>query len=62
MGKRVRRLRIKSGLSQAQLSKKSRITQATISRLESGAINQLKSNALKRLAVALSTTTDYLIR
>lgn len=61
LGERVRELRTRQGLNQKQLAEKAGITQATISRIENGLVNQLKSEALKRLAVALSTTVDYLI-
>lgn len=61
LGERVRELRAKQGLNQKQLAEKAGITQATISRIESGLVHQLKSEALKRLALALATTVDYLI-
>ena len=48
-------------MSQHELSIKSQISQATISRAESNLILQLKSDALRRLADALGTTTDHLV-
>lgn len=48
-------------MNQKQLADASQITQATISRIESGQVRQLKSEALKRLATALGVTVDYLI-
>ena len=49
------------GLSQSELAKKSGLSQATISRLESGKMEQLKSDAIIRLAKALDMTTDFLL-
>src|SRR5207245_6013794 len=37
------------------------ITQATISRIESGQVEELKSESLKSLATALGVTVDYLV-
>jgi transcriptional regulator with XRE-family HTH domain len=58
---KVRRLREKRGMNQKQLAEASNITQATISRIESGQVKELKSEALKRLASALGVTVDYLV-
>ncbi|HBZ87376.1 MAG: hypothetical protein A2509_12290 [Candidatus Edwardsbacteria bacterium RIFOXYD12_FULL_50_11] len=58
---KVKTQRIQLGLTQKQLAEKAAITQATISRIESGNLVQLQSNSLKRLATALNVTTDYLI-
>ena len=48
-------------MNKRQLAKASGITPATISRLESGQVRELKSEALKRLADALNVTVDYLV-
>jgi len=48
-------------MNQKQVAEASEITQATISRIESGQVKELKSEALKRLASALGVTVDYLI-
>ena len=61
LGERIKALREKRGMNQKQLAEASRITQATISRIEKGKVNQLKSEALKRLADALGSTVDYLV-
>lgn len=60
ISQRVSRLREELGMSQQVLAEQSGITQATISRLESGHVEQLKSRALARLADALHVTMDYL--
>ena len=61
LGEKIKELREKRGMNQKQLAEASRITQATISRIEKGKVNQLKSEALKRLADALGSTVDYLV-
>jgi len=61
LGKRVTELRLKKGFNQKELADASGITQATISRIESEQVHQLKSEALKRLAKALGVTVDYLV-
>jgi len=61
LGDKVRTLREKKGMNQKQLAEASGITQATISRIEKEKVNQLKSEALKRLAGALGVTIDYLV-
>jgi len=61
LGKRITELRLKKGFNQKELADASGITQATISRIESEQVHQLKSEALKRLAKALGVTVDYLV-
>lgn len=61
LGEKVKQRRERLGMNQKQLAKASGITQATISRLESGLIKELKSEALKRLARALGVTVDFLV-
>jgi transcriptional regulator with XRE-family HTH domain len=61
LGKRVAKLREEIGMNQKQLADACGLTQATISRIESEQVNELKSEALKRLAGALGVTTDFLV-
>ncbi len=61
LSEKVRVKRREMKLTQAQLAKQSGLTQATISRLESGEVTQLKSDALVRLAKALGVTVDFLV-
>jgi transcriptional regulator with XRE-family HTH domain len=58
---KVRVKRAEKGLTQAELAKQAGVTQATISRIESGELTQLMSDALKRLAAALEVTVDFLV-
>ena len=57
---KVKELRQKLGWNQATLAKKAPITQATISRIESGKVTQPKMGQLHKLADALGATIDYL--
>lgn len=61
LGEKVKELRSKKDMNQKKLADASGITQATISRIESGHVQELKSEALKRLAEALGSTVDYLV-
>ena len=61
LGERVSIYRRVKQMSQKQLALASGLTQATISRLESGEIDQLKSNALQRIARALGKSVDTLM-
>jgi transcriptional regulator with XRE-family HTH domain len=61
LGERVKERRSKLRMNQKQLAEACEITQATISRIESGKVNQLKSDALMRLAKVLGVTVDYLV-
>ncbi len=61
VGERVRRAREKLGISQRQLAEKAGTTQATVSRIESSQIKELRAGLLLRLATELRTTTDFLL-
>jgi transcriptional regulator with XRE-family HTH domain len=58
---RINASRLKLGLTQKELASKAAITQATISRLESGDLVQLQSKSLTRLAKSLNVSIDYLV-
>ncbi|WP_372367894.1 helix-turn-helix domain-containing protein [Candidatus Uabimicrobium sp. HlEnr_7] len=59
--KKVKSLREKMQITQKELAEKSEIAHATISRIESGKIKELKSEAVKRLAAALEVSVDFLL-
>lgn len=61
IGERVRNLRLAKGMNQSELANRSNLSAATISRIENGKIQQVKSEALKQLADALGVSVDYLI-
>lgn len=57
----LKRLRIEKGLSQERLSLKSKISRATISKIESGEEVEVKVSTLKALAQALEcSVADFL--
>ena len=58
---KLKNLREKKGLNQKQLAEASGVTQATISRIESGRVRQIRSDSLRRLATALGVTVDFLV-
>ena len=62
IGATVRYVRAERGLSQKELADKAGVTQATISRLESGRIKELKSDTLRLLADTLNVTSDHLMK
>jgi transcriptional regulator with XRE-family HTH domain len=60
-GEKVKVKREEKGLTQVELAKVAGLTQATISRIESGEVTQLMSENLKKLARALDLTVDFLV-
>lgn len=61
LGKTLKALRQKKSLNQKDLSSLSGVSQATISRIETGRVRQLRSAALKNLADALGVTVDFMM-
>lgn len=61
LGKTLKALRQKQSLNQKALSSLSGVSQATISRIETGRVRQLRSAALKNLADALGVSVDFLM-
>lgn len=55
VGQNLRRLREEAGWSQSELSRRSGVTVATISRIEAGKIADPQSGKLRALALALAT-------
>ena len=60
MESRLRKLRLKAGLSQADLAEMVNVHQTAVSQWETGK-NSPDVEVLKKLADILSTTTDYLL-
>ncbi len=60
LGNRIKTLREQKHMTQQELAKRTGISQATISRLEHHLMRQLKSDAMRKLAVELNTTIDFL--
>ena len=61
LGRNLKELRQKQSLNQKDLSDRSGVSQATISRIETGRVRQPGSSALKSLADALGISTDSLM-
>lgn len=61
VGNRIRELRIKRGLSVAQMLAKTNIPKPTYYRYETADAKKLPAAALKSIAKALSTTPEYLL-
>lgn len=51
---KIKEFREKEGISQVELSRKARVSRATISGLESGAINVTTTDTLSKIARALN--------
>lgn len=60
MGFKIKELREKAGLSQAELSKKSGVSQNLIARLESGSLTNTTTNTLFKIANALGVRVEQL--
>ena len=60
-GQRIKALREEKGLSQSELARQCGVAQATISRLESGALQDVQTSTARALARALGVSVDYLI-
>ena len=61
LGRTLKALRQKQSLNQKSLSALSGVSQATISRIETGRVRQLRSSALKNLADALGVSVEFLM-
>jgi transcriptional regulator with XRE-family HTH domain len=60
LGDRLRHMRTLRGWSQRELAERAGVRQALISQLESGRQQDTTSANVRRLALALSCTVDYL--
>ena len=61
LGRNLKELRQKQSLNQKDLSDRSGVSQATISRIENGQVRQPRSSALRNLADALGVSIDSLM-
>lgn len=61
IGKKIKNLRSKRGLSQNALAKKAGLRQPTLSRLEAGDASCLRTDNLAKLSSALGVSADFLI-
>ena len=61
MGRRVKRLREAKGLSQRALAGKAKVTQGLIHQLETGAIQDVRSQVVVKVAKALGVPVTELL-
>jgi transcriptional regulator with XRE-family HTH domain len=61
LGERILLLRRRKRLTQDELAAQSGVNKMTIWRLEHAAIQDVKGQVLAKMALALETTTDYLL-
>lgn len=61
LGDRIKRRRERLGLTQDQLAQKARVRRPTISELENHRRKTVSSEVLRRLAMTLGCTADYLL-
>ena len=61
LGERILLLRRRKRLTQDELAAQAGVNKMTIWRLEHGAIQDVKGQVLAHMALALETTTDYLL-
>jgi len=61
LGERIRQRRDELGLTQEQLATATGLKQFHISRIENGDIKDVKGDTLRRLALALRITSDFLL-
>jgi len=59
-GQKIRKLRENRGINQQQLAEITGLNQATISRIETGRVRDVKAECLTTLAKALGVTVGYL--
>lgn len=62
LGRSVRALRLRRGWSQARLGSASGLSRATVSRVETGDVRELRLDTFVRLAAALDARVDVLLR
>ena len=61
MGRRVKRLREAKGMSQRDLAGKAKVTQGLIHQLETGAVQDVRSQVVVKLAKALGVPVTRLL-
>lgn len=61
LGEKIRALRLKKGYSLDELSKLSKISPTTLTRIESNNFKNMPTNQLEKLAPILGTSIEYLL-
>jgi transcriptional regulator with XRE-family HTH domain len=61
IGDRIRQARLKAGLTQVELAALCGLRQGHITRIETGDIGEIKAETLRRIALALQVSADWLL-
>jgi transcriptional regulator with XRE-family HTH domain len=61
MGRRIRARREYLGLSLRELARRADMTPGQLSGIELGKVREIRTDTLRRLALHLSVTTDWLV-
>ncbi|NFT08738.1 helix-turn-helix domain-containing protein [Clostridium botulinum] len=61
LGQNIKRIRINRGIKTTQLSKRAKVGISTISQIESGSRQSLKSDTLNKIAEALNVSVEDLM-
>ncbi|HSX82889.1 MAG TPA: helix-turn-helix transcriptional regulator [Candidatus Saccharimonadia bacterium] len=61
LGQRIRRVRIRYGMSQAELARRIKVSLNTMNKIEAGETPDPRSSRIKAIADVLGVSTDYLL-
>ena len=62
LGERIRRIRLRYGMSQAELARRIKISGNSLNKIEAGETPDPRASGIKAIADVLGVTTDYLLR
>ena len=62
LGERIRRVRLRYGMSQAELARRIKISGNSLNKIEAGETPDPRASRIKAIADVLGVTTDYLLR
>jgi len=61
LGERIRRVRVRYGMSQAELARRIKISGNSLNKIEAGETPDPRASRIKAIADVLGVTTDYLL-
>jgi transcriptional regulator with XRE-family HTH domain len=61
LGERIRKARIRYGMSQAELSRRIKVSLTTMNKIESGETPDPRASRIKQIADVLKVSADYLL-
>lgn len=62
LGKKIKTLRLKTGLSQDKFARKSKLAYTTLTKIETGVIKKPSVYNIAKIAKALNTSLDNLLK